>query len=321
MRLLRTSLLFFSVILSLLACNSTTKNESTDWCDQTLRVQFETLSEINTESNWFKVYKVGDQVYAIAEPYNFQEVISYLILGTERALLFDSGMGLSSIASLVKELTSLPVTVINSHTHYDHIGGNYEFEHILAMNTSFTKGRSVKGLLHDFVKHEIAKDAFCKDKLPLLDTTTYHIKPFPITEYIADGSTIDLGNRKLEIIAVPGHTPDAITLWDKKNGYLWTGDTFYEGPIWLFDEGTDLDAYAKSTQRLAQLFPDTQKVFPAHNIPVADPIRLKELEKAFQEVINGIKKPKTVGKNDTSTIFEFEHFSFMIRTNLLPSEK
>jgi len=321
MKLPYSLLLLFSLAIGLLGCHSTVKNEDINWCNQTLRAPFETLQEVDTKSDWYKVYQVGDQVYAIAEPYNFQEVISYLILGTEKALLFDSGMGLSSIATLVTELTQLPVTVINSHTHYDHIGGNYEFENILAMNTAFTKSRSAKGLPHDFVKHEVTSAAFCKEKLPLFDTTTYHINPFPISDFIGDGSIIDLGNRKMQIIAVPGHTPDAIAIWDEENGYLWTGDTFYEGPIWLFDEGTDLEAYAKSIQRLASLETKLQKVFPAHNTPIAEPIRLKELDKAFQEVILGLKEPKSKENDDSSTVFEFEYFSFMIRSNLLTSEK
>jgi hypothetical protein len=45
---------------------------------------------------WFKVYPLGDSVYAIYEPYNWQEMISYLIIGSEKALLFDTGMGLDS---------------------------------------------------------------------------------------------------------------------------------------------------------------------------------------------------------------------------------
>ena len=73
-------------------------------------------------STWFVVYVVDPGVFAITEPYQFQEVISYLILGTDRGLLFDTGLGIGNIRKVVDQLTDLDVVVLNSHTHYDHIG-------------------------------------------------------------------------------------------------------------------------------------------------------------------------------------------------------
>ena len=306
----------------LYSCTTNTSQESnSNWCSQKLRAQFSTLDQVNISSDWFKVYDVGNNVYAIAEPYNFQEIISYLIIGTEKALLFDTGMGMGSIASVVKSLTDLPITVLNSHTHYDHIGGNYEFDNILASNLPYTIGRSQNGIDHSRVRHEVTPEAMCLDKLPQFDTASYHIKPFAITAPIEEGSIINLGDRKLEVIAVPGHTPDAIALLDRENGYLWTGDTFYEGPIWLFDPETDLKTYQQSIQKLANLSTELNKVYPAHNTPVAEPIRLMELVETFDQIITGQKKAKyeagTEHVADAAAHFEFEHFSFFIRQDLL----
>ena len=64
--------------------------------------------------------------------------------------------------------------------------------------------------------------------------------------------TSRLGDRLLEIIATPGHTPDAIALLDKQNGLLFTGDSFYVGPIWLFRPETDLDAYVESDKTIGR---------------------------------------------------------------------
>lgn len=308
-------------LLFLISCTSNKAPEIADWCDQEIRPEFSELKEIKTSSSWFKVYEVGENVYAIAEPFNFQEVISYLIIGNEKALLFDTGMGLASIAAITKELTKLPVTVINSHTHYDHIGGNHEFENILARNTAFTNSRSKNGLKHKQVKHEVTKEALCLKMLPALDTSNYYIKPFPIVEYVENGTVITLGNRNIEVIAVPGHTPDAIALLEEESGYLWTGDTFYEAPIWLFDEGTNLEEYQKSIETLAAVSPKLKKVFPAHNTAVVKPVRLVEAIDAFKQIMNGSKKEKSVEKsgqtNTSPAVFEFDHFSFIIRRDLL----
>lgn len=294
--------------------------ESNSWCDEADLTMYLGLEEIKTGSEWFKVFVVGENVYAIAEPYNYEEVISYLIIGTKKALLFDSGNGLGSISSLVKELTKLPVTVLNSHTHYDHIGGNHEFDSILALETEYTLHWAKNGWSHNLVKNEVAPDAICSNKLPDLDTANYRIKPFSISTFIKDGHIIELGQRTLEVISVPGHTPDALALLDREHGYLWTGDTFYAATIWLFFEGTDLDAYEESIGKLADLSASLKKLFPAHNTPVADPIRLIELVEAFDQVMTGTKKAKETSKSglpvydeEEKVIYEFEHFSFLIR--------
>ena len=313
-----TLLLTCMILIS--SCNRIV-NTNEDWCDQELRSQYSELQEIETSSNWFKVYLVAEGVFAIAEPFNFQEVISYLIIGNDKALLFDTGMGISSIRLVVEELTSLPITVLNSHTHYDHIGSNYEFDNILAMNTEYTISRAENGMAHSLVSHEVSSEAICLERAQGFDTTAYHIKPFTITELISDGHIIDLGNRKLEVIASPGHTPDAVALLDKEGGFMWTGDTFYEGPIWLFDPETDLMAYQTSLERLLEKSKGLTKVFTAHNTPVAEPIRITQLKTAFTEIINGEKAPKTAGDtahvNDDAINFEFEHFAFSIRRDLL----
>ena len=310
---------FIFLILIITGCanatSQTNNNPDTSWCNHQPREAFKKLKEIKISNSWFKVYSAGDNVIAISEPYNFEEVISYLILGNRKALLFDTGLGLDSISPVIKQLTKLPVTVINSHTHYDHIGGNYEFENILAMNTGFTIKHSKEGWNHDAVRHEVTSDAFCLPKLPGTDTAHYHIRPFKISQFIKDGDEIDLGGRKLQIISVPGHTPDAIALLDKTNGYLWTGDSFYEGPIYLFAEATDLSAYEKSIAKLAKLVPTLKVIFPSHNNPVCDPERLTELKDDFAKVKNGEAKGIDDGKDPV--LIRFQYFDFLIRRSEL----
>lgn len=62
-----------------------------------MRSIYNELESVATRSQWFKVYKLENDIYAIAEPYHFQEVISYLILGDDKALLWDTGMGIDNI--------------------------------------------------------------------------------------------------------------------------------------------------------------------------------------------------------------------------------
>lgn len=322
---MRVSIVLLVCVLGLLviaACTSQTADNS--WCNQPLRAQFGSLKEVPTKQSWFKVYEVGKGVYAIAEPHNFQEVISYLITGTDRAILFDTGMGMGKISEVVRELSPLPVTVINSHTHYDHIGGNAEFDTILAADTAYTRKFSTDGWPHASIRQEVRSDAICLDKLPGFDTARYEVRPYSdkIRGFLFDGDTLALGARTLEVLRVPGHTPDCIALLDRENGYLWTGDMYYEATIWLFFDGTDLDAYERSIARFAELVPSLSAVFPAHNTPVAEPAHLVELQSAFAKIKSGEAKP-TAGEramhpeDERAVTFEFEHFSFLIRKDAL----
>jgi len=288
---------------------------SSSWCDKELRPELKKLKEIKTNREWFKVYDVGNHVYAIVEPYCYQEVISYLIVGNEKALLFDTGMGLDSISPLIKELTTLPITVLNSHTHFDHIGGNHEFDNILAMNTDYTRHSAANGWNHEVVKQEVTPEAFCSKYLPNVDTANYSIKPFKISKFINAGDTINLGGRKINVIGAPGHSPDAIALLEEQSGYLWTGDTFYEGPIFLFADGTDLAAYQKTIEKLALLVPNIKTVLPSHNKPFANPHLLVETKNTFEEVISGKKKGKE-GEDKTMS-YDFGKFSFLIQKDFL----
>ena len=152
-------------------------------------------------------------------------------------------MGISDIKKVTAELTKLPIVVLNSHTHDDHVGGNWEFDTIYGMDTDFTR-KNAQGSRED-AQAEITPDQICGTLPKGFDPKAYATRPWKITDYIHDGDHFDLGGRTLEVIATPGHTPDAISLIDRANGLLFTGDTYYPAPIWLFRPETDLDAYAR----------------------------------------------------------------------------
>ena len=115
-----------------------------DWCRKIPRPGYAKLKRVSSPDRWFEVYEVRPQVFAIYEPHQAEEVISYLILGDKQALLFDTGLGIGDIRRVVLSLTSLPIVVVNSHTHNDHVGGNWQFEHVAGMDTAFTR-ESAKG--------------------------------------------------------------------------------------------------------------------------------------------------------------------------------
>jgi len=97
------------------------------WWEKLPRPIYDTLERVETSQKWFEVYKLIDDTYAIYEPYQFEEAISYLVIGKKRAIIIDTGTGIGDLKQVVSELTDLPVSVVNTHTHWDHIGNNYQF--------------------------------------------------------------------------------------------------------------------------------------------------------------------------------------------------
>ncbi|MEZ4973747.1 MAG: MBL fold metallo-hydrolase [Cyclobacteriaceae bacterium] len=310
---MRTDLLAVLSASIILFCCAQQKSESR-WCDDLPREAYLNLQKTAFSNDWFEVYEVQDSIYAIYEPFQWQEVISYLIIGEDFALLFDSGNGIGDIKSVVTKITELPIRVLNSHSHYDHVGGNADFSFVYGIDTDFTKSR-MKGLPHERVAEEVSDAALCKGLPVGVKAEDHHIRPYDITQLMKDGDTINLGNRILEIISIPGHTPDAIALLDRESGLLWTGDSYYAGPIWLFAPETDWNAYKNSVERVSALVPLLKYLLPAHNTPLEDPAHLTALANAVNRVDRGESKPTR--RNDENLIFEFGHFSLLLGPQVL----
>ncbi len=279
-----------------------------DWCRRLPRPEYQKLQRVPSADPWFEVYKVAPGVFAIYEPHQAEEAISFLILGSKRAAMFDTGLGIGDIKKVAKSLTGLPIVILNSHTHDDHDGDDWEFSSVYGMDTEFTR-ISARGSRVD-AQAELAPGSVCGALPRGFDRNAYATKPFHITRWIHDGETIDLGGRVLEVIGTPGHTPDSINLLDRKNGLLFTGDTYYPGTIWLYRPETDLDAYGRSVEKIAKLAPQLRLVLCSHNVPVADPAVLPRLATAFRQVRAG--KAKRVAAGPGQVEYLADDFSFLM---------
>lgn len=300
---------WLAALLTPAAAAQTQVTYSAEWCRNLPRPEYKALERVPVRSDWFEVYRIRPGVFAIYEPHQAEEVISYLIVGSRKALLLDTGMGIASIREVVEQLTKLPVVVLNSHTHYDHVGGNREFSDILGMGTAFTRERAAQGYFNQVMRAEVSPENLCGALPKGFDADAYHVPPFGTGRTVRDGSVLDLGGRKLEVLAVPGHTPDSIALLDRRHRLLFTGDTFYVGPIWLFEPETDLAAYARSTARLASLADQVDLLLPGHNTAAASPAYLGKLRDAAEAIAAG--KIKETSRENGRRKFQFEGFSIL----------
>jgi hydroxyacylglutathione hydrolase len=143
---------------------------------------------------------------------NFEGPFIYLLLGTERALLLDTGTGDAKLRPIVDELlTGQELIVAHTHSHGDHVGGDAEFENVV--------GRTAE------------------------DVAAY----FGIADWPNDVAELDLGDRVLDIVAIPGHHASHIAVYDRATRLLFSGDSLYPGRLYVFD----WPAFRASVRRLA----------------------------------------------------------------------
>lgn len=284
------------------------------WFDRLPRAQYSSLKHISTNESWFQVYEIQQGIFAIYEPYQYEEVISYLVLGSNKTLLIDTGMGIGNIEHIVRELSSNPLIVINTHTHHDHIGDNWRFQQsLIGVQCEFSTVKNYHDLFLD-AQNEVKDNAIRDEFLPkTFDRKSYSIKPFTFNRYINDGDIIHLGNdHDIEIIFTPGHTPDSISLIDKKHRLLFIGDTFYQGPVYLYRPETNINDYIQSLEKLVNIIRmyQIELILPAHNIPNVNPRLLISAYDAIRKVQTG----EIIGKKTDENLceYQFDDFSFIL---------
>ncbi len=236
-------------------------------------------------SDWFEVTSVAEEVHAISEPYHAEEVISYLIVGTERALLLDTGMGIGNIHELSRKLTDRPITVVNSHHHYDHVGDNRRFQHI-----------AIHELEAGFLEEEAPEELLLEARRPEnfwgappvgFDPAEYRIVPSRADQTLREGDVLELGGRRLRVLHTPGHSPGSICLLSEEEGLLFTGDTVYAGPLYAQFDHSDFREYRQTMERLSFLAQELQLVLPGHNQTPLDPYIMVEMAEGFEQIAGG----------------------------------
>jgi glyoxylase-like metal-dependent hydrolase (beta-lactamase superfamily II) len=207
-------------------------------------------------SDWFAVADLGQGVMRITEPnvHRFFRANMFLICGRDADLLIDFGMGLRPLEPLISHLGSgAPLIAVATHSHADHIGGFHEFidrrAHIsealacAVMADSDTVADMFRAL----------DEPVAIPPQPHWRKEEYRIVPAPLAATLQEGDVIDLGDRKFEVLHLPGHSPGCIGLVDWEHAAFFGGDAIYDGM--LVDElpHSDKAAYRTTMARIAAL--------------------------------------------------------------------
>jgi glyoxylase-like metal-dependent hydrolase (beta-lactamase superfamily II) len=199
--------------------------------------------DLPVADRWFATEDAGGGVTRLWEPHvdPFLESNVWHVRGAERDLVIDAGNGVGSLVDAIEPLHGgRDVVAIATHAHFDHVGGFGAFAdrraHALDAEMP-TPGPLV--LVRDAFPDWLVEDyryygASLPDDVALLalpeagfDPSAWSTPTSRPTSAVRDGDQIDLGDRRLEVVHTPGHTPGSICLWEAATGTLFTGDAFY----------------------------------------------------------------------------------------------
>lgn len=232
------------------------------------------------KNGWYSSKQIGIKTWIISEP-GFDENM-YLLEGQDSSLLIDAGFGMGNLLDFVKSLTSKPLIIVNTHFHPDHTGGDYEFPFVCI---GVKDMEYAKPFLDPKVTQQITSQM-------LHSTTITDSLKFPESQVqkttlipVDDNYVFKLGDRNVQVINVPGHTPGSIFLLDVKNKTLYTGDNMQT--TWLFfKESLSVGTYIHSLEKLNSIKGEYNTLFPGHGKPL-DIAILDELKECCQQILSG----------------------------------
>jgi len=220
---------------------------------------------------WFERRQMDDGITWIYEPHvhPFIRCNVWHVPGRDRDLLIDTALGIVSLREAVRDLLQKPVIAAASHSHFDHVGGHHEFEerlvHAAEAAALAEAGREMvlrvsgfgAGWAETFEEagYMLPEDGEFLTALPHqgFDPGGHVLEPAAPTWVVEAGDVVELGDRAFEVLHLPGHSPGSIGLWEAATGILFAGDAIYDGPLLYTLEGSDIDHYIRTLERLREL--------------------------------------------------------------------
>ena len=225
----------------------------------------------------FTHLKISDTITRITVP---GSVYVYLVCGTQRAALIDTGCGVAGLRDYVASLTDLPLTVVLTHGHFDHAGGVGEFEEAFLspqdmelaarQNSDTVRGRMLGTL------PGIAPECL--------------VPPAPKKGFLAlsEGDRFDLGGEELVIHALPGHTRGSVCVEFVEGKKLLLGDACCSATHLDFPESASVEEYLLSVRSFREKLGEPQGAcLYSHVHNFGDSRILAEMEQLCGDILDG----------------------------------
>ena len=231
----------------------------------------------------YQVTELGKGFWAIKEDF----VRFFLIEGSDKAMLIDTGIGSGNLPELIKSLTDKPLIVVNTHTDEDHIGGNGYFDCIHMHPSEYD---------YYFSKHT---------------------KTIPKLIPIWEGDIIDLGGQKFEVVLIPGHTPGSIALLDRENRLIFAGDSLQRELIFMVGRGRNLIAFGETLKKLLKLIPQFDTVYTFHGSVLVEGTEIvRDVAEAYERLMAGKVKGVPTDQPKKAKIYDCGVTRFLTEPDL-----
>ncbi|MFC6019907.1 MBL fold metallo-hydrolase [Plantactinospora solaniradicis] len=251
--------------------------------------------------DWYTQAEVGSDVIRISEPH-VNELLSanfWWLRGNDRDIVVDAGLGVVALREAIPAMFERDPMVLLTHAHLDHVGGAREFGDRAAHPAE--AGLLAAGVpaslygaeLYDKLGIDAAGEPVPELMIDVLpgpgyDPATYRVEPMTLSRRLDDGDRIDLGGRVLTVLHLPGHTPGSIALLEERTGTLYSGDVVYDGALIDNLPNSDVAAYWRSMEFLADL--DVSVVHPGHGHSF-DRTRLRQLAETYLKLAHRRTEP------------------------------
>lgn len=241
-------------------------------------------SRLPVVPDWFAHERVADDLVRVYEPHAHPFVRGNIwwLRGDDRDLVVDAGLGVARLRTCVPAMFEREPLLVLTHAHLDHAGSAYEFDEVAAHAAEPVDGGvSLEGArLAELLGLDAELPRLLIDAVPEpdYDPSAYAVRAFAVTRTLADGDRIDIGERSLTVVHLPGHTAGGIGLFDEHDGSLFSGDVVYDGALLDTIDGADPAAYRGSMRRIREL--DVRVVRPGHD-PGFGRTRLRRLVDSY----------------------------------------
>ena len=204
---------------------------------------------------WYEQRDVGDGITQFSQPHIHRYFAAnfFHLRGRDADLIIDFGMGLQPLRPLLDVLPGKPLIALATHIHADHIGAFHEFE------TRLGHPREAEAFAQMTDEDTLARifrelpNAVTQLPYPGWTPGHYQIIPAPLTRQVDEGDVIDLGDRQLHVLHLPGHSHGSIALLEQERGILFSGDVIYRGGLVDDLPCSDKVVYRRSMERLLNL--------------------------------------------------------------------
>lgn len=213
-----------------------------------------------------KMKQINDHIWLMNDN---NEATGYIVAGDREALIIDTMNGYENVREIAKTVTKLPLIVVNTHGHPDHIYGNIFFDEAYIHPDDMA-------LAQRFYEEPMFQDAIRK----------FHLKPAAFKP-INPGDILDLGGISLEVFGVPGHTPGGICLLDRQDRILFSGDSIIEQTWMQLPESLPMDVFLKSLEALEMIRGAYDYILTGHSRGLEDASLYEAHIQAVREVCEG----------------------------------